>query len=309
MLGIASLPGDHVHHPEEKADDLVLVFVLQSGQDRRNRRGPEVDERLRRHFGGVGMIEVIDDLRKRGVVARPPEELEDECLDLALRRRPEVLDQRGDLLRGKDSRKRDWMSWRSATSTMRGLLVSAIRTSARSAVRFSFSSSEMIRRRKFTVPTSAIFPIGFEHRLAQRFLGVEREDGRQRGAVADLAQRFDDVELEPEIAARAERAHEGRQRRGVAVFPERRNDRRGDVDVALFLEELDEDVEPFGAAQISDEVHERETNVHVDVVASRSKAPHDRLNRRLADADQRLGGGIALPCVLGIGKGAQEDHR
>ena len=60
---------------------------------------------------------------------------------------------------GNDSRNFRWMKLRSACSTMRGLLASAIRTSARNAVRFSLSSSAMILRRNGTVPTSPIFPI------------------------------------------------------------------------------------------------------------------------------------------------------
>ena len=63
-------------------------------------------------------------------------------------------------------------------------------------------------------------PDGLEHRLAQRLLGVKRQDGRQRRAVADLAERLDGVELQPEVLA-PQNAQQRRERGGVAVFAER----------------------------------------------------------------------------------------
>ena len=137
---------------------------------------------------------------------------------------------------------------------------------------------------------------GFEHRLAQRLLGVQREDRRQRGAVADLAERLDGVELQPEVVAPQD-AQQRRKRGGVAVFAERGDDRRGQVDVLLAVEHLHEHVEALAAAEIAEEVDEGEADVDVGLGAEERD---DRPDGRRADAHEPLGGGVALAGVVGV---------
>ena len=161
---------DHVQHANQQRHDLVFLDVLQRLENRGHRRRSEVDQRLRRDFRGVGLLEIVEQHRQRALVAGPAEELEDELLDVALRRGVEVLDERRRTFApGNDSRNLRWMISCSACATTRGLSASAIRTSARSAVRFNFSSSVMMRRRKLTVPTSAIFPIASSTGLRSDF--------------------------------------------------------------------------------------------------------------------------------------------
>ena len=172
-------------------------------------------------------------------------------------------------------------------------------TSARSAVRFSFSSSAMIFSRNVTVPTSAILPIASSTGLRSDFSAYS---GRMAGSAARSPispERFDEVELEPEIVALIEHGDQMRQRGRIAVLAERRDDRRGDVDVLLAMQEVDQDLKGLAAAQVAEQVDEREA--HVDIALA-GEPRHDRLDRRRADADQRLRGRVALAGVLVIGE-------
>ena len=99
-----------------------------------------------------------------------------------------------------------------------------------------------------------------------------------------------------------------RQRGGVAVLADGRDDGRGDVDVALVRQDVEQGLECRGVAQVAQEVDQREA--HVDVLLH-AQMTDDRIDGRAADAHQRLGGGIALAGVLGVGERMEQaiDHR
>ena len=125
----------------------------------------------------------------------------------------------------------------------------------------------------------------FQHRFAQRLLRVKRQDRRQRGPIADLTERFDDVKLQPEIFALPEDAKEHRQRRCVAIFSERRHHRRRHVDVIFRFEHRKQQIESIASPQIAEKIDERQSNIDVGLVA---QASHDRFDGRAADANQRF---------------------
>ena len=85
MLGMASVP-----------PMTLSVGVAQGVENRADRAAPEVDQRLRRGLRSVRLLEEVHQHRQGAVVARPPEELEDERFDVALGRGVQVLDERRD---------------------------------------------------------------------------------------------------------------------------------------------------------------------------------------------------------------------
>ena len=142
----------------------------------------------------------------------------------------------------------------------------------------------------------ADFSHRLQHRLPHRFLGVERQNRRQRGAVADLAEGLDHVKLEPEVVA-LQKSDQGRERGGIAVFAQRGHSGRGDVDVLLGSGDLQQEPETGVVSQIAQQIHQRKANVSILL---RAKAQHDRADARRSNADESLGRRIALARVLRV---------
>ncbi len=142
----------------------------------------------------------------------------------------------------------------------------------------------------------------FEHRLPQRLLRVERKDRREGGAVADLPQRLDQMELQPHVVA-PEGAEQHRDRGGIAIFAERGDDRGKDVDVVLLRDQSQKRAKGFVRPHVAQKVHDGEAHVGVGLA---DEPFEEERHGRLPDPDQSLRRRVSLARVLRVAKRADQ---
>src|SRR5439155_22786897 len=152
--------------------------------------------------------------------AGPTEESEEQGLDLAFARRVEPADLRLGL-RGAERLAElslDEAPLRLFHDARRARLGDSLQRAQRSQIQLVFFGDDFEKERHGA--HVADLPDRLQDRLAQRSFVVEREDGRERGAVADFAERLDGVKLQPDVAA-LQNADEVRECPRVAKLAQR----------------------------------------------------------------------------------------